>query len=324
MRTVAWLVGLLAVAGCSRKSATEEAIIASKVHKLDAGAEAPPATAGATLLASGQNVPLDLHVDDTHLCWINEGRRAEGVPGVFCMKKGGGTPVQLASGKGIYSIATDAENVYWTVPESYQLMKAPKGGGEAVAVATEQEGLSTVMLDGANVYWTGKEDIWAQPKSGGKPRAVSSKLATPGGLQLDDGYAYVYSVMAGKVARAPKKGGASKVVLSEERATLHYFLVDDASLYWTFGAEKKMEIDRMPKGGGKATQVVAGQDPPVDIRLDGDSIYWTTGDAILRVAKAGGPVSPVVDKVDRALSLAVDGTSVYWSDRIGRIQKAPK
>lgn len=144
------------------------------------------------------------------------------------------------------------------------------------------------------------------------------------GWQVDDAYVYFYSVMAGKLARAPKKGGPAKVVVAEDRATLHAFFVDAANVYWTFGSEKKMEIDRQPKSGGKPTQVVTGQDPPMDIEQDATHIYWTTGDAIFKVAKTGGAVTPVVEKVDRALSLAVDASFVYWSDRIGRVQKAPK
>ena len=324
MRTLAWVVAALLVAGCSRKSVTDEAIEASKEHKKDSGAEVPSSTPGATLLASGQNVPMDLHVDDTHVCWLNEGRRAEGEPGLYCLPKSGGTPKQIVPGKGVYSLATDAEFIYWTVPEAMSLYKAPKNGGEPVTLATDQENLSTLVLDDAYVYWTGNEDVWRIEKAGGKPKSVASKLSTPGGLQVDEGFVYFYSVIAGKLARAPKKGGAAKVVVAEDRATLHAFFVDGANVYWTFGSEKKMEIDRQPKAGGKPVQVVTGQDPPVDIKQDGANIYWTTGDAILKVAKDGGAVTPVVPKVDRALSIAVDGSFVYWSDRIGRVQKAPK
>ncbi|MHB8874479.1 MAG: hypothetical protein ACYC8T_12395 [Myxococcaceae bacterium] len=324
MRTIAWLTAVVLLAGCSRKSATDEAIEASKEHKKDAGAGLPGATPGATLLVAGQNVPMDLHVDDSHLCWVNEGRRAEGVAGLFCLPKGGTEPKLIAPGKGIYGIAIDADQVYWTVPEAFSVFKAPKGGGEPTTVAADQESLSTLALDVGSVYWTGKEDVWAIEKAGGKPRSVASKLSTPGGLQVDDGFTYFYSVIAGKLARAPKKGGPAKVVVAEDRATLHAFLVDEAALYWSFGSQAKMEINRMPKGGGKVVQVVTGQDPPVDIEQDATHLYWTTGDAILKVAKSGGGASTVVEKVDRALSLAVDGSFVYWTDRVGRVQKAPK
>ncbi len=317
------LLGLLAVSlaltGCKNKF--EERRAAAEANQDAGGVSAAPPTA--TLLTWGQNVPRDLWLDEQNLYWLNEGRRSEGEPGIFKLPKAGGTAVKLVSGKGIHAIALDEGHLYFIHPEGGSVNRVSKAGGAVEPLATEQENLAALAVDDTDVYWTSAEGIWRAPKAGGKSAEVVPKISIPSGLAVDEANVYWYSVMSGKLARAPKKGGAPKPLLSED-VTLHAFFLDQDSLYWSYGSEKKAEVKRMPKGGGKVEQVVKGEQVPSDFATDQSSVYWTSGEAIFKAAKSGGASSVVVDKTDRASDVAVDGSFVYWTDRIGRVQRAPK
>ncbi|MFZ5470355.1 MAG: hypothetical protein ACOZIN_13040 [Myxococcota bacterium] len=317
------MVTLSALAGCKKKESLQLAE-AAKERAKDAGSGVAPVPAHAHLIASGQNVPRDLYAAGDSLHWLNEGRRAEGKPGLFKVSKRGGEVAELAVGLGIHAHALDGENVYWIHPENEVVMRAPLAGGAPTPIASGQENLSALALDDTHVYWAGAEEIRRAPKAGGPVQVVASKLSIPSGLSVDAQAVYWYSPMSGKLARAPKKGGAARPVLSEN-VTLHSFFLDDGFLYWSLGSEKKAVIRRQATSGGKPFDVVTGQDVPAGLTADATHVYWTTGDAIFRVPKEGGAAAQtVVDGTDRALSVAVDETHVYWSDRMGRIQSVPK
>lgn len=307
----------LAVLGCKNKYQE------LKVSTADAGAAVAASPPEATLLAHGQNVPRDLQLDDTHLYWLNEGRRAEGEPGIFRVSKSGGAVERLVAGKGVHAIAVDAESVFWLQPDSDAVMRVPKSGGTPVAVASGQENLMAIAVDEGHVFWATREALWRADKRGGRPQSVASSISLPTSIAVDQASVYWYSDISGKLARAPKKGGGVRPVLSEE-LTLHAFFLDEGFLYWAFGSEKKAQIRRMPKAGGAPADVVSGQDVPADFATDEGFVYWTTGDAIFRAPKEGGPAVAVVSGTDRAHDIAVDGQFVYWTDRLGRVARMPK
>lgn len=308
---------------CNSEKESSKLIAASKERERDAGTVSP-APPNATVITAGQNVPRDLHQDGDSLYWVNEGRRAEGLPGVFKVSKSGGEAVTLFQGKGVQALALDDANVYWTNAENGTVMRVPKSGGSPVAVAAEQDNVAAIAVDATHVYWIAGEAIVRVEKEGGKPpKPVVEGFGQPTGLAVDDAFVYSYSTLSGKLSRVPKKGGAAKPVVTED-VTLHAFFADDRFLYWSIGSEGKAELKRLAKAGGKPSSVVTGQSIPGGLAQDGSSIYWTNGDAIFRADKSGGGATKIVDKTDRAISLAVDATNVYWTDRMGRVQKLPK
>lgn len=307
--------------GCKQKESQSLAQQA-RARAADAGTVQPvPATA--TLIASGQNVPRDLRSDGDYLYWLNEGRRSEGKPGLFRVAKRGGEAQELAAGLGIYAFDLDADSIYWVHPENQSVHKAPKAGGAATTLATEQENLSALVVDATHVYYACAEEIRRVPKEGGNVEVVASQLALPSGLGLDESFVYWYSPMSGKLAKAPKKKGAVKLV-HEDELTLHSFFIDQGYVYWSVGSEKKAVLRRLSLAGGKPVDLVGGQDVPAGFASDSSFVYWTTGESILKVSKDGGAAQKLVEGTDRASSVAVDADRVYWADRIGRIQSAPR
>lgn len=325
-RSAAWLLlaAALALSGCPEKQSSRLKRAALEHQEVDAGNdEERPVPANATLLATKQNVPQDLHLDGDSIYWLNEGRRVTGAPGIFKMSKSGGAPVSLYPGKGVYKLALDDANVYFIVPEALGVYRVPKAGGETVELAKDQDGLSALAVDGTHVYWAGVEAIWRVPKAGGKAQTLASNISVPMGFALDGSYAWWYSVTAGKIARVSKKGGAATSFGGDD-LTFHAFFADDANVYWSVGSEKKAQIKKQSKSGGKPMVLATGLDVPGDFCEQGTDIFWTTGDAIYRVGKGGGAVTKVVDGTDRALSVAADANKIYWTDRMGRIQSVPR
>lgn len=318
-RTGLLLAALLSLAGCKNKFEDMKQAALTR----DAGPAVAPVPAGATLIAHGQNVPRDLLVDGSHLFWLNEGRRAEGTPGVYSVSKEGGEVKELVSGLGVHGLALDDQNIYWIHPENGTVSKAPKGGGAAESLATEQENLSAIAVDDTHVYWAGGTGIYRVEKAGGKVQAVVDNISLPNGLHVDDQHVYWYSIMSGKLARAPKKGGKPSSLVEEE-VTLHAFFIDGDSLYWSYGSEKKAKVKKMAKAGGKPLEVVTGQDVPGDFAFDESHIFWLTPENIFKAPKAGGSAEKIVEGMDRAIDLNVDGSYVFWTDRIGRIQRMKK
>jgi hypothetical protein len=290
----------------------------------DAGGEVKPQPPEATLLTSGQNVPRDLHVDGDNLYWLNEGIRTEGKPGVFKMNKAGGEVVTLTEARGVYAIAVDADNVYYLVPEALELRKVPKSGGKSEVLASNVEQLRAMTLDADSVYFAGSQGIFKVAKAGGPMKEVALEVQLPDVLGSDDAFLYWYSQMSGKVARLAKRGGSPKAVVSDDLHTLHTFFIDGNEIFFSYGSEKKMEIHRTGKAGGKIATVVSGQDPATDFAVDATHIFWSTGEQIFKAPRSGGEAVKVVDKMDRAADVEVDGQYVYWTDRIGRIERMPK
>ncbi|MBI3182834.1 MAG: DUF5050 domain-containing protein [Myxococcales bacterium] len=319
MRKGACFLALLALAGCKDKY--REA--AESARARDAGSQVGPMPERATLLAHGQNVPRDLQLDGQNLYWLNEGRRAEGTPGIYRIPKSGGEVSELVSGRGIHAIAVDDVSVYFLHPEQGTVSAVPKLGGEARTLASEQENLGALAVDDSHVYWTATEGIFRVEKAGGKVSPVVNNLSQLSGLSVDDSHVYWYALMAGKLARAPKKGGPPTQLVSEE-VTLHSFFIDQGHLYWSFGSEKKAQLKRMAKSGGRAEQVVAGQEVPAEFAFDDGHVYWNTESEVFRAPKSGGPAEKVLEGADRALDIAVDASHLYWTDRSGRIQRVSK
>lgn len=69
--------------------------------------------------------------------------------------KAGGEPEKVADGGTCGTrMTTDGTMLYWTEPWSGRVMKAPLAGGDAVAIACNEDGPVGIAVDGTHVYWT--------------------------------------------------------------------------------------------------------------------------------------------------------------------------
>jgi hypothetical protein len=315
---------VVVVSGC--KGGNDYAAMARAANAAHADAGNPdqsPAPPNATLLAHTQNAPRGLQVQGNTVFWLNQGGRAVGQKGVFGVALNGGPVTTITSGApDIMAMAADNDSVYWLAPREGKIMKAARSGGAATELASTTGISRGLVIDDNDVFWAENGAIYRVPKAGGKAVQVA-EAGIPDGLQVDESSVYWYSTLTGQVYRAAKKGGKAAKVHEDDKHTLHMFFVDGPDLFVSFGADEKMVIQRVPKGGGAATTIIEGQKPGFDFAVDAQNLYWITEDDIRKVPRSGGAMTKVVDKLEHGKDVAVDGANVYWADRT-RIQKMPK
>ena len=170
-----------------------------------------------------------------------------GACGTSCKKsclRGACDVTELASAQaGPTFIAVDDTNVYWSntawlTAGAGSIMKVPKGGGPAEAIA---EGLSApraIALDATHVYWANQG---------------SSPMFTDG-----------------SVTRAPKGGGAPETIASGERGPYGVVVIGSA-VYWTAATAVMRKVVGDP---GAPAPVATNQARPLDIVAVGKTLYW--------------------------------------------------
>jgi hypothetical protein len=314
----------LSLVACKGKESYAEMARKANAARSDAGEPVKAYPPDATLLAGKQNGPRQISVDGDGIYWLNDGSRGEGQPGIMKLPKSGGELTPLLKSDQVVSIAADASSVYFIVPRAGQVAKVAKSGGQPTVLAETQGMIRALAIDDTDVYWAEEEALYRVPKAGGKAQVAVKDASLVDYLVADEGNLYWYGSISGSVMRASKKGGGPARIHNDDKHTLHTIFIDGADLYFSFGAAKKMELYRMPKGGGTPAQVVGGQEPGSDFATDSSHIYWASEDGIFKVARSGGSVTQVVAKADRIRNLAVDGSHVYWTDRGGRVQKMAK
>ena len=136
-----------------------------------------PCVAGECLvtLASGQDTPWGIAVDDTSVYWTNQGA----VGSVDKVPLGGGKIVTIASGQQATGIAVDATSVYWA--GNGNVLKIPLDGGEFTTLASGAN--KVITLDGMYVYWTDihTDTVLSVPLDGGSTLTLASGQSGPFG-----------------------------------------------------------------------------------------------------------------------------------------------
>jgi hypothetical protein len=81
----------------------------------------------------------------------------------------------VSKGTAPIALAVDGASVYWLESDAGTVMKAPKGGGAAVALATGQAAPFDLALDASNVYWSNRRGnaVMRVAKAGGTPELMA-------------------------------------------------------------------------------------------------------------------------------------------------------
>ena len=311
MRSVPGLLVLLLAAGCAGQRGCAElkvtTLASSPVHEygaialddrfaywLDQGTPDDDYAAGAVMrvlktggdaerIAGDAGNLLALAVDDATVYWTRGGGTE-----VLRAPKGGGPAAPLLKGlKSPGGVAVDAAFVY-VAETTWQgrVVKAPKAGGEIVAIATDQHHPTEVLVDDDAVYWidagsSSDGAVMRAAKAGGAPVVLADKLRRPRGLALDGGSVYWLQsrlVEPGgdrdSVHRVAKAGGAEATLVDEQQGA-SALGVDDRNIYWAdmFGGA----IFGLPKaGGGQPVMISEKQNGPGAMAVDRSGIFWTT------------------------------------------------
>jgi hypothetical protein len=236
-----------------------------------------------TTIASRQNSPMAIAVDDNNVYWTTQSGTVMKAP------LAGGPPAALASGQGnLAGIAVDATNVYWTGTGS--IMKVPIDGGRPVTLASRQSAPYGIAVDANSVYWTdnGAGTVMKVPLEGGTPTALATRQSYARAITIDGANVYWTTAgsggIGGSIMKAPLLGG-SATTLASSRGTPFGIAADASYVYWTDNGGSA--VMRVPIEGGGAA-VLASSPSPVAVVADAASVYWTnnggTG-AVIKLAK---------------------------------------
>jgi len=197
--------------------------------------------------------PLSLALDATNLYWTD--REAETV---MKLPLSGGLPTPLSQplGNTLFGLAVDDAGAYtelWTVA----LERLPLGGGDATPLVQTPYPVTVdeIVTVGGNVYWTSWNDS-----------------STPTSYFL---------------STVPETGG-TPLVLSNDPA--YGFATDGASVYWTestcgtYAPGCPGALKKMSAGGGTPVTLTTGwtYNGPAAVAVDATSVYWTSGNTLLR------------------------------------------
>lgn len=145
---------------------------------------------GATTLVTGQNYPVALAVDASHLYWVNY----FGGNTVNEANLDGTGATTLVSGQNYaVGVAVDASHLYWAFaidpsgdPNSGTINEIPLAGGTATTLVTGQKDPDAVAVDGSRLYWAnlGAGTIDEANLNGGGVTTLVSGQSGPQGLAV--------------------------------------------------------------------------------------------------------------------------------------------
>ena len=291
------------------------------------------ATCDITVLASAQETPTLLALDDDAVYWSSQGSPPAATGSVNRVPRGGGEVTVIASNQAIaLGVAVDATSIYWVTlgltPGSGTVMMAPKQGGPAITLAEGQASPFRVARDGDWLYWTNRGDPPNFQDGGVKRISVVDPNASPEELVVVPGSpsslcvgqdAVFFTVlgsgdMADGSLRALPKNGGPVTVLADGLVSPGALLCLQTNVYfrtWT-------SILSIPVAGGAPTTIVGDMtEPAIRLASDGASLYWPTASSaspsVEAAALDGSSRRTIASAQTGLIDVAVDDASVYWT-----------
>jgi hypothetical protein len=195
---------------------------------------------GAVALATGQQAPHSLALDDTSVFW-GSGDWPLGQE-IMTIAQDGGRPTWLAdAGPYLLQLVVHGSFLYWT--EFYAVKRISVTGGEVVTLATDRADARGLAIDDTYVYWTDwgidthGAGLFKVPVAGGKPVLLNDALFGPWAIALDASSIYVAALEPNQgqqaIWRVPKSGGAATLLVVDDNLYPRRLVVDGSRLYWS-------------------------------------------------------------------------------------------
>lgn len=192
-------------------------------------------------LASGQDVPLRVAIDETHAYWTNWSSCVQCARGSVhsVALSGDEEPKTIATRQDHPNgITLDRVNVYW-VTAGGTVMQAPLVGGLPITLASGLTNPFFVTVDAATVYWTQPKGLMSCPILGcnRRPTQVVSGLKAPNVVVADSSTLYFSDWDAGAILKLLKTRDEPTVIA---RGLVHpdVVVLGGSTVYWyTAGPE---------------------------------------------------------------------------------------
>lgn len=218
------------------------------------------------------------------------------------------------------ALAVDTSAVYWT-SDAYpggSLMKLPKSGGAAVALATTSRSPFGLALDSSNVYWG---EVANSPDAGailslplGVDGGAPSFLAPEGATALVVTGSTLCFATSDVVGCMPVTGGTPTILNTVQSGWVYAMAADATNVYWTLNATNGA-VFSAPIAGGPVTLLVAHTDRPLGIAVDANNVYWAGNgtDTLNAMPIGGGPVTTIATGPGYPSYVTIDSGYLFWS-----------
>jgi hypothetical protein len=249
-----------------------------------------------------------------------------------------GTCQPVALIKGLFdpiTVAVDGVNVYVTVGDGKEVLKANKADGLGLTVVNNNEFYTLqargLAIDTTNIYWT--QDLTGTPPTGGIFSCPLTGCIDGGATTLavgdgprsigvvGDSVFWVENV--GQVVRRVGVDGGNPGTLVDVDAGLSPFrmAVDDMYVYFTDDANG-LGLARVPQAGGAVVSLGSGGTSTYGVAVSSAGVFFTYGGTIDGVvalapknASLGTPPTIFATAQNSPIGLAADATNVYWTNR---------
>jgi serine/threonine-protein kinase len=281
-----------------------------------AGAPAEARFAAPTIIASAQRNPYALVTDGRSVYWTS----ADGVYRVASDGKPWFT--RVASAQDGRQLALDGESLYVAEHGANRLVRLSLPDGERFVLAG-CPGVQGVAHDERHVYFTCSDDgtVRRVPKTGGADETIA-RSPRPGrelwSVVVDPESVFWSDPGSGGVYRQDKRGGPP-ARLAEARGVPQGVTADGDTVYFRDGDIDRGRLVAVPKHGGKARVMAAGEQHsfPRGVTTDARWVYWTGGppnaSRVFRASKTGAEIESVADAQLGAHDVVVHGGVVYWT-----------
>lgn len=284
----------------------------------------------AVVVSANQYLPAGIALDDEYVYWVSDAGAS-----IKRIKKDGGLPVTLTTGKTIDQIIVDEQNIFFTVIG--EIRRVNKNGGASIPLVKAdliRFKRFPMVVDKTNLYFY--EEVGVPPgtvdknpllrkvnKAGGAPVTLSSNTYWPGALATDGNYLYWADEFNHTLKAVSVNGG--RVVTLGPCTYSAEIVVDSASVYCKrirggILRFKKARLTR-DKSSGREDE---SRFPPEKLSL----YVLTTFNGkygIHRITKNGGKAELIVPLAIEIRDFAIDDTSIYWTDlRRGNVMRLDK
>lgn len=197
---------------------------------------------------------------------------------------------------------------------------------KAKILSDKEDHPSKIVADGDAVYFVTGGTVASQHEGTNNVKRISLKdgnvtvlvkggeLIPEAALAVDD--KFLYWSDGGNIYRIAKTGGASEKIIPNAPQP-DEIVMDDQNFYWliwTGEGSPPQPIMYSPKKGGAVKQLTPPQSPTTGLCLDGEFVFFMTGDGLKKIPKAGGAIVDVHRNQSKSPSLGLlqDTDNFYY------------